>query len=405
MNPDARYDPNADAARDGWQATVGGIDLHFGAGVLGKLGTVAGALGGHRALVVTDPGLVAAGHAERARQTLEAAGLEATIYDAVAENPTSAHVDGGLAAARAAEVDILVALGGGSAMDCTKGVNFLLAGGGRIEDYRGFGKARGILLPSIGVPTTAGTGSDAQSFALLARVDDHVKMACGDPQARFRAVLLDPLVLASLPLRVAAVSGLDAISHAVESFVTRRRNPVSHMAAGEAFRRLEGAFERFLDRRDEPQAAGDMLLGAHLAGAAIEASMLGAAHACANPLTAHFGIAHGVAVTLMLPHVVRFNAAARDGASEALYRELVRSAGLNGDGPSASERLATRITALARRSGLPAGLSSLGVAADRLDTLAREAAGQWTARFNPRTTDVASLRRLYRTALEPETMS
>ncbi len=393
-----RYDPSARAERDGWQADIGGIDVTCGPGSLSMLGQIAQVLNGHRALLVTDPGLVAAGHAARAQQILEASGLKTLVFDGVEENPTTAHVDAGLVVARELDADLLIGLGGGSAMDCAKGINFLLAGGGRMEDYKGYGLAKGTLLPSIGIPTTAGTGSEAQSFALLARAEDHAKMACGDPQARFRDVILDPELLASLPRSVAAVSALDAISHAVESFVTRRRNPISQMNAREAWRLLHRSYEPFLENRTDAGAAGDMLLGAHLAGAAIEASMLGAAHACANPLTAHYGVTHGIAVALMLPHVVRFNATSAEGAesaSAALYGDLARTVGLNGDAPSDTERLARRLSALAAQAGLPATLQGFGVPLDVLDQLADEAAGQWTARFNPRAADAGALRRLY----------
>lgn len=399
-----RYDPQARADRDGWQADIGGIDVTCGPGSLRTLGNIAQALGGRRALLVSDPGLVAAGHVARAQQILASSGIRARIFDGVAENPTTAHVEAGLAVARELDADILIGLGGGSAMDCAKGINFLLAGGGRIEDYKGYGLAKGTLLPSIGVPTTAGTGSEAQSFALLARAEDHAKMACGDPQARFRDVILDPELLASLPRSVAAVSALDAISHAVESFVTRRRNPISQMNAREAWRLLHRSYEPFLDHRTDQPAAGDMLLGAHLAGAAIEASMLGAAHACANPLTAHYGVTHGIAVALMLPHVVRFNATSPEGTdspSAALYGDLARTVGLNGDAPHDSERLARRLSALTAHAGLPATLQGFGVPAEILDQLADEAAGQWTAQFNPRATDAAALRRLYDAAYGP----
>ena len=161
-----------------------------------------------------------------------------------------------------------------------------------MEDYWGFGKATDPMLPSIGVPTTAGTGSEAQSYALISRAADHQKMACGDLKARFAAVILDGELVASLPRQVAAVAGIDALSHAVESWVTTRRNPVSKLFARAAFERLEGAFERFLSDGQDGQSRADMLLGAHWPGMAIEASMLGAAHACANPLTARYGLDH-----------------------------------------------------------------------------------------------------------------
>jgi alcohol dehydrogenase len=372
-----------------WSADIGGVRVWFGLDTLDLLGTLAAELGGRRALVVTDPGIRAAGHAERAVAALETAGLAAELFDEVAENPTSLHVEAGRSRAAAFGADLLVGLGGGSAMDCAKGINFVLTNGGRMEDYQGSGKAFRSMLPSIGVPTTAGTGSEAQSYALISHPVTHQKMACGDRKARFREVLLDPRLAASAPRKVAAVAGIDAVAHAVESHVASRANPVSRMLSREAWRLLAESLEASLSAPEDLAATGGMLLGAHLAGAAIEASMLGAAHSCANPLTARFGIVHGVAVGLMLPHVVRFNGeagAARDG-----YRELL-------DGPGGPAALAQRIEALRAGARLPVSLRDCGVDAASLPGLAEEAARQWTATFNPRPVDAAALLSLYEAA-------
>src|SRR5690606_30462183 len=172
-------------------------------------------LGGRRALLVTDPGLERAGHPRRAEASLREAGLEVAVFDAVEENPTERHVEAGTAAARAHGADLLVAVGGGSAMDCAKGVNFLLTNGGRMADYKGFGRAGKPMLPSVGVPTTAGTGSEAQSYALITDERSHLKMACGDRKAAFRVAILDPEVTVSQPRAVTAITGIDALAHAV----------------------------------------------------------------------------------------------------------------------------------------------------------------------------------------------
>src|SRR5258707_2103731 len=164
------------------------------------------------------------------------------------------------------------------------------------------------MLPSIGVPTTAGTGSEAQSYALISDEETHAKMACGDPKAAFRIAILDPSLTLTQPREVTAVAGYDAISHAVESFVTARRSEISDLFARDAWHRLDRYYERVLRIPHDIRARGAMLLGAHEAGIAIEQSMLGAAHACANPLTARYGTTHGVAIAVMLPHVVRWNA-------------------------------------------------------------------------------------------------
>ena len=365
----------------------------FGAGALGRLGELARELGFRRTLLVTDRGLVASGHPERARQALATAGVEVVVFHDFHHEPDGAMVEVAAAAARACGADSFVALGGGSSLDCAKGANFLLTNGGGMADYRGYGKAARPLLPMIGVPTTAGTGSEAQSYALIADASTHEKMACGDPSAAFRVALLDPELTVTQPRGVTATAGYDALSHAVEAAVTLARTPASGLFAREAFRLLEGNLERVLAVPGDLEARACMLWGAHLAGVAIEASMLGATHACANPLSARYGTAHGVAIGLLLPHVVRWNAP----AAAAGYADLLHVAGRD-PGPDPAGRLAARLEELAVRAELPRGLQSVGVAPADLPSLAEEAAAQWTGRFNPRAFDAEGALALYREA-------
>jgi alcohol dehydrogenase len=367
--------------------------LIYGDGSLDRLGEIVRALPAHDVLLVTDPGLVAAGLAARAASVLEAAGLSVRTFDGVHEDPTTADVEACLAVARAGPLDALVGFGGGSSIDTAKGAGFLLAGGGRIPDYRGWGKARGSILPIVAVPTTAGTGSECQSFALIAEADTHRKMACGDTSAMPRAAILDPLLTLSQPRRVTAATGLDALTHAVECAVTRARTPLSSMYAREAFRLLEPNLCRVLAGPDDREARGAMLLGAAFAGIAIENSMLGAAHALANPLSMRYATPHGQAVGTMLPWVVRFNAALPEAAAE--YAALARAAGL----PPDAGALARRLEELVATAGFPASLAAAGVPDSDVPELAREAADQWTGRFNPRPAAEKDFAHLYRQAL------
>src|SRR5262245_28539383 len=250
----------------------------FGLGTLARLGELTRELGGRRVLLVTDPGLEQAGHPQRAVTYLQDAGLMVTVFDHVEENPTSRHVEAGLAVAQNEGIDFLVAVGGGSAMDTAKGINFLLTNGGKMADYWGTGKANKPMLPSIGVPTTAGTGSEAQSYALIADPESHIKMACGDKKAAFRVAILDPELTVSQPQRVTAFTGIDAVAHALETYVTTRRNPLAQLFAREAWRLLEKHVEVVLREPNNLAARAAMQLGAHYAGAAIENSMLGATH-------------------------------------------------------------------------------------------------------------------------------
>ncbi|HET7294018.1 MAG TPA: iron-containing alcohol dehydrogenase [Vicinamibacteria bacterium] len=365
----------------------------YGGGCLERLGALARELGLRRPLLVTDPGLEQAGHAERARRALEAAGLEVAAFADIDHEPDAALVARGAEAARAGAADSFVALGGGSSLDCAKGANFLLTNGGRMADYRGFARAHAPLLPMIGIPTTAGTGSEAQSYALISD-ESHEKMACGDPGAAFRIALLDPELVASQPRAVAASAGYDALSHAVEAYVTLKRNALSDLFAREAFRLLDGHYERIVADPRNLDACSAMLLGAHWAGAAIEASMLGATHACANPLSTRYGTVHGQAIALMLPHVVRFNSAV---AGER-YAELLETSG-RAPGRDPAARLAERLESLALVAGLPRSLRSIGASAGDLPALAQHAAQQWTGQFNPRPFGQNDAVALYRAAL------
>ena len=369
----------------------------FGPGTLNRLGELARELGATRALLVTDPGLNSAGHPQRALASLKDAGLEVFVFDDVEENPTSKHVEIGVRFAKPLNINLIVSVGGGSSMDCAKGINFILTNGGQMADYKGFGKATKPMLPSIGVPTTSGTGSEAQSFALIADEKTHLKMACGDRKAAFATAILDPEVTVTQPIKVTALTGIDALSHAVESYVTTRRNPVSQMFAREAWKLLEFNLEKVLQTPSDLEARGAMQMGAFLAGTAIENSMLGVCHACANPLTAHYGITHGLAIGILLPHVIRFNAQ----TVPQLYGDLIEEAGLhtNGHVGAAAETLAERLVSLMRLANLPITLGACGVSRGILPLLSEEASQQWTARFNPRPVTEVEILSLYEAAL------
>ncbi|MEI7782680.1 MAG: iron-containing alcohol dehydrogenase [Planctomycetota bacterium] len=372
----------------------GATRLVVGAGTLGRVGALARELGCRRAIVASDPGVVRAGHTATGLRSLEAAGIATAIFDQFGENPTTDQVEAGTALARAFEPDIIVGLGGGSSMDCAKGINFLLSCGGRMQDYRGRGTATGPLLPSIGVPTTAGTGSETQSFALITDPSTGMKLACGDPRAAFRVAILDVNLTLTQPARVTAITGIDAVAHAVESHLSRAATPVSRIFSQEAWRLLAHNLPRvFADGSDVgPRQA--VQLGAAWAGLAIENSMLGAAHALANPLTAVHHVVHGQAVGLMLPHVVRFNAA----ACPDLCADLLRAIGIESRSATAGEQLAQWLAMLLRAAGLAESLTALDIATPDIGTLAQSAANQWTAGFNPRPVAAADLARLYEAA-------
>ncbi len=354
----------------------------FGAGVIERLGELARELNFKRTLLVADHGLVASGHVDEAVGPLKNAGVEVIRFHDFEVNPDTRMVEAGTAFASESKIDSIIGLGGGSSLDCAKGINFLLTNGGRMSDYRGYGKATQPMLPMIAIPTTAGTGSEGQTYALISDAETHVKMACGDPKAAFRVALLDPALTVSQPPSITATSGFDAIAHAVETYVTTKRNPLSEIFSREAWRLLEPNYERVLREPNDLEARGSMQLGAYYAGVAIENSMLGATHACANPLTARYGTAHGAAIAMLLPSVVRWN----ESVAADQYAMLLNWSSSAGKFPrlSATEALARRLEELTEAGGLRQSLRASGIKESDLNDLAVDAAEQWTGTFNPR---------------------
>ncbi len=373
------------------------LRLVFGDGVANHVGELALEYDANKVLLVTDQGIRSAGHVDKIVDSLEKAKLSVIVYDQAKENPTTECVAECVALAQAEQIDFIIGLGGGSSMDTAKGCNFLLTNGGEMKDYWGIGKASKPMLPLIAIPTTAGTGSECQSFALISDAATHAKMACGDPKAMAKVAILDSELTLSQPQRVTACTGIDAVAHAVESAVTRKRNETSQQYSRVAFSLLSKSLPVVLKDSTNLEARGRMLLGAAFAGTAIEHSMLGAAHSAANPLTAHYNVIHGQAVGIMLPHVVRFNGA--DETIEKEYASLV--AGTVADSNSGSpvhQSLAGVMEDFMDLANIPRYLVECGVDASKIDILSEEAASQWTASFNPRDIAAADFKALYQKA-------
>jgi alcohol dehydrogenase len=356
-------------------------EVRFGLGIAREIGAMVRQIGGQRVLVVTDPGIAQAGHLAQVLADLEIAGLQAAAFTQVLENPDTRVVDAVVAAARAHGADSFIGLGGGSSMDAAKGANFILTNGGQMQDYRGKGLAKLPMLPFIAVPTTSGTGSECQSYALISDAETHVKMACGDPKAAARIAVLDPLLTVTQPPRVTRLTGLDALSHALESAVCTQATPLSRSYSQAAFALLAAGFPQVCAQPQNLTARAQMLAGAALAGVAIENSMLGAAHATANPLTAVYGVPHGAAVGVMLAPVLRLNFL----AAREIYDSL------------APELPAWWLGQLALAE-VPSRLRDYGVTPQALPELALAATQQWTGTFNPVPLNAAGFEKLYQEA-------
>ena len=350
----------------------------FGPGVIAQVGSLAKDLGTSRALIVSEHGIVAAGHAAKAAASLAAAGIESLLFSDFAANPDTDMAELGRQFAVPFHPDLVIGLGGGSSLDLAKAINFVLTNGGSMRDYWGYGKNQRPLLPMIAVPTTTGTGSEAQTYALISDASTLRKMACGTPTAAPRMAVLDPELCVTQPFDVRATSGFDAISHAVETWVSTKRTWMSAMLSREAWRLLSANYERFLSHPEDMEALGAMQWGSYVAGWAIEQSMLGAAHACSNPLTQRYGTVHGRALAILLPHVARWNADQRYAGLDA--------------------NLDSRLTAMVSAGRLPSTLQEAGATREDLPLLAERAAEQWTGTFNPRPFDAAGALEIYRCA-------
>ena len=363
----------------------------FGEGAISQLGDLAASYRPKCVLVVSDRGIMEAGHDAAALRSLHDAGLKVSSFHDFAENPTSEMVDAGVRKAAEVKPDLLVGLGGGSSMDCCKGINFVYSCGGRIHDYHGVGKATSDMLPMIAIPTTGGTGSEAQSFALISDAETHVKMACGDKRAACRIAILDPILTLTQPEEVTALTGIDAISHAIETYVSKRRNEISTTYSRRAFGLLASGFSRVLTNPQDLEARCQMQVGACLAGMAIETSMLGAAHATANPLTARHDITHGQAVGMMLPAVIRMNGSVHAEWYAELMREVEPAISVE----QAPDRLAEMVIGWLREAKLKTSLEELSIPAEGIDNFVQDALKQWTGTFNPVPLDAERTRGLY----------
>ena len=369
--------------------------LVFGTGCSQRVGECAKTLGSH-ALVVTDPGIMTAGHPQKILDSLHQAGIKTFLFDGSVENPSDSSVQACAFKAKSIGVDVVMGVGGGSSLDTAKGANFILTNGGSMKDYWGVGKAKNPLLPMIAIPTTAGTGSECQSYALISDDQTKRKMACGDPSALPRITLLDPELTLSQPNSVCMATAMDALAHTLESAVCNKRNPSSDYHAMHGFSLLVRNMEQVWQYPDDLDARGAVLLGAAHAGAAIERSMLGAAHALANPLTAKKGVIHGQAVSLTLPAVMAYNR--EDSAVCQIYAKMAKVAGITECGSSdndAFHQLLSTVIRLRKTAGLPELLDAVGCHDLELEELAQDASEQWTATFNPRKVEAPELLRIY----------
>jgi alcohol dehydrogenase class IV len=371
-----------------------GPKLISGAGSVCGLGEL---LPSGRCLFVTDSKLRALGLADAALGALENAGVEPLVYDAVEADPSRDTLLAAVEAGRGCAS--VVGFGGGSPMDVAKLAAYLIGSGDDLDQIWGVGKARGVRLPLVLVPTTAGTGSEATPISVIT-VGGSVKLAVNSPPLAPDWAILDADLTLGLPREVTAATGIDAMVHAIEAYTSARlKNPISDLLAREALRLLAANFLRVCERPDECEARGAMLLGAHLAGVAFANAPVAGVHALAYPLGGHFHVPHGLSNALMLPHVLAHNMR----AAMASYAELgvLLDPPLAGQGKQAQATgLLDKLRELSSAAGVPRRLRDVGVRSEHLDLLASEAMKQERLLVNnPCPITEADARRLYEAAL------
>lgn len=363
-----------------------------------KVSSLVEELGVDRVLMVTDPGIQAVGLDQPLVKALREQGVALSLFGQVEPNPTIDNVEQGLAQAKEFEPQLLVALGGGSAMDCAKAINILFNRGGRLQDYAGSVLGGSALLPLVALPTSAGTGSEVSPFLLISDNESHAKMVIRDPKAIPKIAVLDPTLTRSLPPGATLYAGLDALVHGFESYVAVGSQPYTQALALQAVELIVDNLPRVMSEPSDLEARGSMLVAANMAGMAFSLSYLGLAHSLANALAKVAGVPHGMAVGMMLSRVIRFNQDAAKDEYCKLARHLLGQQCPNQD-HAACEALADFVHSFGVSLGMPATLREIGIKAEQIPLLVEEALRQATIKSNPRNPSTEELRILLQAAL------
>ncbi|WP_300157419.1 alcohol dehydrogenase-like regulatory protein ErcA [Solidesulfovibrio sp.] len=370
----------------------------FGRGALRLAGRQAAGLGVRRALLVADPGLFAFGLPEAVAESLEASGIDYKFFTELSSNPRDHEVMAGAAAFEDCSCDALVAVGGGSAMDCAKAIGIISANKGHILDFEGVDNVPRPGPPLLCVPTTAGTGAEVSQFAIVTDTTRRVKIAIASKTLVPDAALIDPDVTMTMPRELTVNTGLDALTHAVEAYVSNAHGPMTDLLALEAVRLIRAHLARAAEAPDDVDARGGMLLASLYAGMALSNAILGAVHAMAHSLGGLLDLPHGLCNAILLDHVVRFNYEAEPGRYEALGRLL--GARWDAAAPMVEKKTAVldAIIGFKRELGVTQGLADIGVAATDIAALARNAMADPCLLTNPRQPSLDDIVAIYEEA-------
>lgn len=364
----------------------------MGAGCLQQAVETMRGHGFRRALIVTDQGLVNAGLAGKVAGMLGEADIEPVIFDGVHPNPSCANVNAGLSLLKEKQCDVVVSLGGGSPHDCAKAIALVAVNGGKIQDYEGVDRSAKPQLPLVAINTTAGTASEMTRFCIITDESRHIKMAIVDKHTTPILSVNDPETMAGMPASLTAATGMDALTHAVEAYVSTIATPITDACALKAVELIAGFLRRAVKDGKDMEAREQMAYAQFLAGMAFNNASLGYVHAMAHQLGGFYDLPHGVCNAVLLPHVQVFNAAVageRLGDVALALGEKTRSA----------EAAIAAIKRLAADVGIPAGLKELGVKEADIPTLADNALKDACGLTNPRKASHEEICAIFRAAI------
>lgn len=355
---------------------------------------------GNKALIVTDAFLAQNGMADQIAENIRKAGLEVAIYSGAEPNPTDKNVHNGLAVLKENNCNVIVSLGGGSSHDCAKGIGIVAGNGGNIRDYEGVDKMTKPMMPMIAVNTTAGTASEMTRFCIITNTDTHVKMAIVDWQCTPNVAINDPLLMMGMPPGLTAATGMDALTHAVEAYVSTQANPVTDANALMAMKLIAKNLRNAVANGQNFEARDNMAYAEFLAGMAFNNASLGYVHAMAHQLGGLYNLPHGVCNAILLPHVESFNLI----ASPERFANIAVALGENIEGLSTRDAAGFAIEAirqLSRDVGIPASLTELGVKEEDLKIMAENAMKDATSFTNPRIAKLEDIIEIFRNAMSP----
>lgn len=373
---------------------------YFGPGARRQLPEVVGRMGLKKALVVTDPGLIRFGVAAMVTDILDDAGIPYTVFSDVKPNPTVSNVQHGIEAYEAAGADFIIAIGGGSAIDTAKGIGIVVNNPefADITSLEGCAPTRNKSVPIIALPTTAGTAAETTINYVIIDEEKHKKMVCVDPNDIPAVAIIDAELMYSLPRSLTAATGMDALTHAIEGYITKGAWSMSDMFEIEAIRMISRHLPVAVEQPTDADARNGMAVAQYIAGMAFSNVGLGLVHGMAHPMGSLFDVPHGVANALLLPTIMEFNMP----ACLDKYPEIARAMGVDTTGKTreeASQAAVDAVKALAVKVGIPQHLSDLGITESDIPQLAAQALADVCTPGNPRDVSLADIEALYRKVL------